>query len=594
MSSSHPAKSPPDASGLVIAAARGPPDYATGGNESGGGDSGDNTARDGRGSYFASNGALLVSDDPHDYDRDEEEKRRPLEESLQRQPHRSVGFWDPKMNQVRKTVIKQWAAMAYIHTYFRSVRYQLKRGSGLFAVTFLVCAIMAILALYWADLFVVDQKLRNLTVHVVDLDGQAAPYNDSASAITPLVGPTMTSLARELADGDQPSLGYVVVPAAAYGHDARAVRQAVYDWECYAAVVIQANATALLQAAAARGNASYDPTGAVQIVLLSARQEATYYNYILPQLEALARDFSARFAARWAAELLADGAAYPREALARAPAAVNPGVAPVQLDLRPFQPAVATPAVSIGLIYLIIMAFFSFGFFMPIHSKYIQPHGHPPLHYWQYIIWRLCATITAYLFISLAYSLVSLAFQIPFWPGPASQTDVAFSATAYGRGSFPVYWMVNFVGMNALGIACENVAMVIGQPWTALWLIFWVITNVATSFYSIELAPNFFRWGYAWPLYHVVMASRQILFDLHSRIGLNFGVLFAWAAVNVTLFPFCCYIMRWKMERGQRRSSEERQGDTYTIDTGDGEKVEYPKEKGAKPPKKRRGFMRGM
>lgn len=49
------------------------------------------------------------------------------------------------------------------------------------------------------------------------------------------------------------------------------------------------------------------------------------------------------------------------------------------------------------------------------------------------------------------------------------------------------------VGMNALGIACENVAMVIGQPWTALWLIFWVITNVATSFYSIELAPNFFR-----------------------------------------------------------------------------------------------------
>ncbi len=50
----------------------------------------------------------------------------------------------------------------------------------------------------------------------------------------------------------------------------------------------------------------------------------------------------------------------------------------------------------------------------------------------------------AYLFISLAYSLVSLAFQIPFWPGPGPQTDVAFSATAYGLGSFPVYWMINF------------------------------------------------------------------------------------------------------------------------------------------------------
>lgn len=41
--------------------------------------------------------------------------------------------------------------------------------------------------------------------------------------------------------------------------------------------------------------------------------------------------------------------------------------------------------------------------------------------------------------------------------------------------------------MIALGLACENVAMIVGQPWTGLWLIFWVITNVSTSFYDIEL-----------------------------------------------------------------------------------------------------------
>jgi hypothetical protein len=34
-----------------------------------------------------------------------------------------------------------------------------------------------------------------------------------------------------------------------------------------------------------------------------------------------------------------------------------------------------------------------------------------------------------------------------------------------------------------------------------LWLIFWVITNVSTSFYDIEIAPAFYRWGYAWPLH---------------------------------------------------------------------------------------------
>ena len=153
--------------------------------------------------------------------------------------------------------------------------------------------------------------------------------------------------------------------------------------------------------------------------------------------------------------------------------------------------------------------------------------------------------------------------------------------------------------MNALGIACENVAMVIGMPWTALWLMFWVITNVSTSFYALELEPVFFRWGRAWPLFNIVQASRQILFDLHSRIGLNFGILFAWAAVNATLFPFCCYFMRWKTERAKRKA--EKSSEKYTIRTEEGQgegnsegELELPKEHGAEPPKRKRGFMRGL
>lgn len=48
----------------------------------------------------------------------------------------------------------------------------------------------------------------------------------------------------------------------------------------------------------------------------------------------------------------------------------------------------------------------------------------------------------------------------------------------------------------------------------------------------------------------VVEGSRQILFDLHSRIGLNFGILIAWGVVNTALFPFMCYYMRWKTKKG--------------------------------------------
>ena len=187
-------------------------------------------------------------------------------------------------------------------------------------------------------------------------------------------------------------------------------------------------------------------------------------------------------------------------------------------------------------------------------SQYLKPEGHPPLKFYQLVIWRWVATMSAYFMLSFAYSLISLAFQINFSDSNPNTSDTAVVVTtdgynnlpAYGKGTFPVYWMLNFFGMIALGLACENVAMIVGQPWTGLWLIFWVITNVSTSFYSLEIEPAFYAWGHAWPLHYVVEGSRQILFDLHSRIGLDFGVLIAWGAVNTIVFPFACYFMRWK------------------------------------------------
>lgn len=213
------------------------------------------------------------------------------------------------------------------------------------------------------------------------------------------------------------------------------------------------------------------------------------------------------------------------------------------------------------------------------------------MHFWQFIIWRWVATVVAYFFVSLGYSLVSLAMHVPFWMPPASSTEVAFNPTAYGLGSFPVWWMINFLGMVALGFASENVAMVVGQPWSALWLIFWVITNVTTSFYAYEVIPVFYSWGYAWPLHSVVEASRHILFDLKSDIGKDIGILVAWGAVNTALFPLCCYFMRWKTEREQRM--QEKNKDQYVVKTDDGEK-HVPKDKGEKPPLRKRGFMRGV
>jgi hypothetical protein len=280
------------------------------------------------------------------------------------------------------------------------------------------------------------------------------------------------------------------------------VRQAIYDFKAWAAIIINPNATSLLQAAFLNGgNTSYDPLGAAQTIFVEARDEPTIREYVYPSLIEFQTEFTAVFGTAFTKFVLQNDS-IPRSTLVNVPQALNPCIEFSMYNLRPFGPAIANPAVQIGLIYLIIVAFFSFAFFMPIHAEYMNPKNHPPLHFYQVIIWRWFSTVGAYLIMSLAYSLVPLAFQLPFSNATGPQTEVATNVNAYGSATFFVYWMLNFFGMIAVGVACENVAMIIGTPWTAMWLIFWVISNVSTSFYALDLAPTFYHWGYAWPLHN--------------------------------------------------------------------------------------------
>ncbi|KIW62928.1 hypothetical protein PV04_09816 [Phialophora macrospora] len=452
---------------------------------------------------------------------DDDEERNSEED-----PTLPVGLFHPSLRDVRKQVLQKWSV----------------------TVAILFCYILCVLSLYWAVLFHVPQNLEALTVAVVSFDGTGA-----YSGTTPLVGPLVERAAQAQAALPAYALGYRIESPEKYGGDPLAVRRAVYDEHVWAAIIVNANATALLQEAVATGNASYEPLGAGQIVVNSARDETTYGNYIDPQLFEFALDLPARFGEQWIRSVLSNGS-LDAATYSRAPQALNPAVGFSFFDLRPFEPQQATPAVTIGLIYLIIIAFFSFSFFLPVYTQFLIPKGHPPLHFWELVLVRLVMTIAAYLLMSLAYSLVSLAFLVPFSNNyPHDDVTMAKNPDGYGHGTFVVYFMLNWVGMYALGLASENVTMVIGQPWTALWLIFWVISNVSTSFYAIPLAPGFFKFGYAWPLYHIVTASRTIIFDTHSRIGLNFGVLFAWCAINTVLFPFCCVFMRYKTNKEMMR-----------------------------------------
>lgn len=338
--------------------------------------------------------------------------------------------------------------------------------------------------------------MSSLHVFVVDFDSKVSPYDQA-----PIVGPAVVQITEQQRLRPGPQLGYQTRNAADFDFDPLQVREAVFNFKAWAAIIINANATSILQDAFSNGgNASYDPFGAAQIIFVEARDEPTIREYVYPALMALQTQITAQFGRDWAQQVL--NGTISQQTLQAVPQAVNPAIGFSIYNLRPFMPAVSTPTVSIGLIYLIIIAFFSFMFFMPIHMEYLNTKKHPPLHFYQLIIWRWLSAVGAYLIMSLCYSLVPLAFQIPFSNGTAPSTEVASNPNAFGHATFFIYWMLNFLGMIAVGLACENVAMIVGQPWTALWLIFWVISNVSTSFYALDLAPDFYIWGYAWPLHN--------------------------------------------------------------------------------------------
>ena len=100
--------------------------------------------------------------------------------------------------------------------------------------------------------------------------------------------------------------------------------------------------------------------------------------------------------------------------------------------------------------------------------KFITPgQGHPTLKFWQLILWRWLSTLAAYLFLSLAYSLISLAFQIPFSHAHAPETVVAEGANPFGKATFVVSFTLKNpplpYGMT-LGVSGSRIGNADGEP----------------------------------------------------------------------------------------------------------------------------------
>lgn len=293
----------------------------------------------------------------------QQEKGNDDEEQQQPTPS-PVGFWDPSLKAVRHEAFTKW----------------------MITTGFLMAFILTCLSIYWGIFTHVEDNLTSLHVMVVDFDGQTAPYNTSASGDTPFVGPTIQRLSEQMVASPRPSLGYVSYSAADFNFDPVQVRRDIYDFKAWAAIVINANATAELFSAVRDVNTAYSPLGACQLIYVQARDNTNWDSFIYPQISSFMTEATTMVGEQWTRSVLQNATTDNAlaQAAANVPQALSPAIGFSQYNLRPFYPYTTLPTVSIGLIYLIIISFFSFAFYLPIHFKVscvtqaITPDERPP------------------------------------------------------------------------------------------------------------------------------------------------------------------------------------------------------------------------
>ncbi|KAK0438647.1 hypothetical protein EV421DRAFT_956682 [Armillaria borealis] len=307
------------------------------------------------------------------------------------------------------------------------------------------------------------------------------------------------------------------------------VADAVLDQRTWVAVVVHPNTTRLLQSAVLSMNSSYDGSTALTAYAVEARNENAFRILIRPVVEGTLNAVSLGIAKSFVKQV---GSSYPQIIANLSTAAPQILAQPVGYtlnNLRPFDVPVASAMTYVGLIYVLVLAFF-----INFSAAAREMSGlETSLTTWSLIFLRLASSFVSYFMLAFFYSLLCLAFQVDF-------------SRTLGRSGFVVFWMLNYVGMLAVGLSLEAMLTLLTARFVGFFVIFWIISNVSVCFMPLEVLPGIFRYGYAFPFYNVSGAVRTIIFGTKNQLGLQFGILLAWMGVSLITLP----LFQWLFRRG--------------------------------------------
>ncbi|KAI5823692.1 hypothetical protein K523DRAFT_134900 [Schizophyllum commune Tattone D] len=378
--------------------------------------------------------------------------------------------------------------------------------------------IFGIFSIYWGALWRIPA--HNLPGWVIDFDGGQ-------------VGSTVTNALLQSTQGGS-KITWTTRSASDFPNGDIDVANSVVNEKIWVAVVINNGATSNLNDAVSTADPSYNGTSAVTAYGVEARNENAYRSFISPIVQQTMAQFSSQYARQMAGQLA--NSSNVANILANAPQLIIQPVSFTLVNLRPFDVPVASAVTFVGLIYLLILSFF----IVMIAGGAREASGlERKLTTRSLILLRLATSFLAYFFISLLYSLLSKAFQVPF-------------DRKYGDAGFVLFWMINFVGMLCLGLSLEAMITLLTIRFMPFFMILWIITNVSVCFMPIEVLPKFYHYGYAMPFYNVSHTVRSIVFGSKNTLGLNFGVLVAWIVISCFTLPLFQWFVRRKLVAASR------------------------------------------
>ncbi|SCU81024.1 LAFA_0C02344g1_1 [Lachancea sp. 'fantastica'] len=306
------------------------------------------------------------------------------------------------------------------------------------------------------------------------------------------------------------------------------ITKLVHEQKYWMSLNVKPNASNVLQDSLQNPSAlPFNASAFFETVYESGRDPTNMKSSILP----LMLQLEAKYQAAYSSSILPTIFANVSDSLGKVPK-VNVAQAGSmlfsQIDYRPFDNFVLLGPLQVGLIYCILLTFFQLLLFSPMHAEFGQK-----LKVGHMLLYRLLVSYLNYLFLSLFFCLVSLAFQVDF-------------GRTYGRSGFMVAWMSSWLLMAAVGGANENMltlVLAVAPRFPGFWMIIWVVFNITPSFFPMDLTSNFYRYGYMTPIFNGVGIFRVIFLNLYpGAMGRYFGVLCAWIVVNILFFPVCAKI----------------------------------------------------